>query len=194
MTKSRLEAFTDAIIAIIMTLLVLGLHEPEAPSFSALFSMHFQFFVYLLSFLTLAVYWSNHHHMFQAAKHVSGRVLWLNTILVLCMSLFPFTTEWVSHNFKERAPELAFAFVMLLVDVVWYFLARALAAENGAESVLTKSLNKVGYRKSYITIAIISVGIVVGVFVPLAALISCIASLVPWIIPDRDIEKRLRKR
>jgi uncharacterized membrane protein len=193
MNKSRLEAFTDAVIAIIMTVLVLELHVPKEASFAALWENRFQFFIYLISFLTLAIYWNNHHHMFQASKHVSGKVLWLNIALILFQSMFPFTTAWMSEHVFERAPELTYGIVMLIVDVIWVFLAKALVQENGEDSTIAKSMKKIGYKKSAITLSLITAGIIVGIFIPMATLISCLLSLVPWVVPDRDIEKRLHE-
>jgi uncharacterized membrane protein len=193
MNKSRLEAFTDAVIAIIMTILVLELDVPDKPTFAALWALRFQFFIYLISFLTLAIYWNNHHHMFQASKHVSGKVLWLNIVLILFLSMFPFTTSWMSGHVMERAPELTYGIVMLVADIVWLFLAGALAKENGPDSTIAKSLKKGGNRKSAITLSLISAGIIAGLFIPMATLISCLLSLVPWVVPDRDIEKRLHE-
>jgi uncharacterized membrane protein len=191
MNKSRLEAFTDAVIAIIMTILVLELETPEGASFAALWALRYQFMIYLVSFLTLAVYWNNHHHMFQAARHVSGKVMWLNIVLLLLLSLFPFTTAWMSGHVDGRAPELFFGVVMLAADVVWVFLGLALCEENGADSIISKSIRTSGMVKSKITISLISVGLVVGVWAPMATLIACAASLIPWLVPDRDIEKWL---
>jgi uncharacterized membrane protein len=193
MNKSRLEAFTDAVIAIIMTILVLELKMPKNGSLEAIWDLRFQFMVYLISFLTLAIYWNNHHHMFQASCHVSGSVLWLNILIILFLSLFPFTTAWMSENVFERVPELMFAIIMLAADVIWLFLARALEKENGPESAIAKSLNKIGYKKSAISIILILIGIIAGYFIPMAALISCILSLIPWVIPDKDIETRLKE-
>jgi uncharacterized membrane protein len=193
MSKSRLEAFTDAVIAIIMTILVLELEIPESASFAALWGLRFQFMIYLVSFLTLAVYWNNHHHMFQASRHVSGRVMWLNILLLLFLSLFPFTTAWMSHHVDGRAPELFFGAVMLAADIVWVFLGLALCDENGPDSLITRSVKSSGMVKSRITIALISVGLVVGIWAPMATLIACAASLVPWLVPDREIEKWLHE-
>lgn len=95
MPKSRIEAFTDAVIAIIMTLLVLELHEPGAPTWSAFLQMEHKFIVYLISFISLAIYWNNHHHLFQLVKKVDGWVLWANNFLILMMTLFPYVTAWV---------------------------------------------------------------------------------------------------
>jgi uncharacterized membrane protein len=193
MNKSRLEAFTDAVIAIIMTILVLELEMPQSASFAALWELRYQFLIYLVSFLTLAIYWNNHHHMFQASRHVSGKVMWLNILLLLFLSLFPFTTAWMSHHVDGRAPELFFGIVMLAADIVWVFVGQALCEENGPDSLITKAVKGSGIGKSKITIALISVGIAIGIWIPMATLVGCALSLIPWIVPDRDIEKWLRE-
>jgi uncharacterized membrane protein len=193
MNKSRIEAFTDAVIAIIMTILVLELRRPGSASFAALWEDRFQFLVYLISFLTLAIYWNNHHHMFQASRHVSGKVMWMNILLLLFLSLFPFTTAWMSRNVGERAPELFFGIIMLAADIVWAFLGKALLEENGPDSLIAKTIKSSGAKKSKITIAIVTAGIVIGIWAPMVTLIACAISLIPWVIPDRDIEKRLHE-
>jgi uncharacterized membrane protein len=193
MNKSRLEAFTDAVIAIIMTILVLELEMPQSASFAALWALRFQFLIYLVSFLTLAIYWNNHHHMFQASRHVSGKVMWLNILLLLFLSLFPFTTAWMSHHVDGRAPELFFGIVMLAADIVWVLLGQALCEENGPDSLIAKAVKSSGVGKSKITIALVSAGVVCGIWLPMATLIGCALSIIPWIIPDRDIEKWLRE-
>ncbi|MDR2163803.1 MAG: TMEM175 family protein [Clostridiales Family XIII bacterium] len=194
MNKSRLEAFTDAVIAIIMTILVLELEMPESASFTALWGLRFQFLIYLVSFLTLAIYWNNHHHMFQASRHVSGKVMWLNIMLLLLLSLFPFTTAWMSHHVNGRAPELLFGIIMLAADIGWVLVGQALCEENGPDSLIAKAVRSSGVGKSKITIALVSAGIAVGIWVPMATLVACALSLIPWIIPDRDIEKWLHEK
>jgi uncharacterized membrane protein len=119
--------------------------------------------------------------------------MWLNILLLLLLSLFPFTTAWMSHHVDGRAPELLFGIVMLAADVVWVFVGLALCEENGPDSLISKAVKSSGIGKSKITIALVAAGVVVGIWVPLATLIACALSLIPWIVPDREIEKRLRE-
>jgi len=192
MSKTRLEAFTDAVIAIIMTILVLQLNSPEGGNFSALLQLSHPFLVYVISFATLAVYWNNHHHIFQAAKVVSGKILWWNILLLFCISLFPLTTVWVGKDLSLRAPQITYGVLMLAADVVWVFLARALLLEHGKDSPLSRAL--AGSKKSAFTIGIIIAGLAVGWFWPPAVVLSCLISLIPWIIPDKRIERQLREK
>jgi uncharacterized membrane protein len=191
MNKSRLEAFTDAVIAIIMTILVLELDTPESARWEALWELRFQFIPFLLSFVTLAIYWINHHHMFQASKHISGLVIWLNTLLILSLSLFPFTTKWMSDHVGGIAPEVSYAAVMLLANVVWLLLALALEKENGPASTIAKTLRKSGYKKSAYSIGVTLLGVILACFIPMAGLIACLLSLLPWVVPDKEIERLL---
>jgi uncharacterized membrane protein len=191
MSKTRLEAFTDAVIAIVMTILVLELAAPEDGSFTALLELRYELLVYLVSFITLAIYWNNHHHLFQISKRVSGGVLWCNIVLLLFLSLIPFTTAWVNDHLLDRAPELLYGMVMLGADLVWLVMARFLVWENGRHSEVAKALKRFG--KSYLSIGLVALGLVIGWFFPLATLIFCVISLVPWVIPDRRIEKMIHE-
>jgi uncharacterized membrane protein len=191
MNKTHLEAFTDAVIAIVITILVLELVAPEDGSFEALWELRYRLLVYLISFITLAIYWNNHHHLFQISRHVSGGVLWCNIVLLLFLSLFPFTTAWVNDHLLDRAPELLYGFTMLCADIVWFVMAKALVRENGRNSEVAKALKRFG--KSYLSIGLIVAGLVIGWFVPPVTIISCVVSLIPWLIPDRRIERMVHE-
>lgn len=190
MSKTRLEAFTDAVIAIIMTILVLDFVVPAEPTFAALWSLRFKFLIYILSFVSLAIYWNNHHHLLQISKLVNGRVLWHNMAFILCLTFFPFTTAWVDEHLFDIAPEITYGVVILLADIAYLALARALVRANGEDSDVAKAL--CGYRKSKITLIIIAAGLIAGLFVPLAVIISIALSLVLWVIPDRRIEAQMK--
>ena len=187
MPKSRIEAFTDAVIAIVMTILVLELVSPANGSFEALWELKHQFLIYLISFLTLAIYWNNHHHLFQISRKVNGIILWWNIALLLCLSLIPFTTAWVSDHLFNTAPEIAYGVVMLVADLVWWGMVRELVRENGKQSEIAKALAE--SRKSYISVGLVALGVILGFFIPLSTLACCVASLIPWLIPDRRIEQ-----
>ena len=189
MPKTRLEAFTDAVIAIIMTILVLDLAVPAQPTFAALWDLRFKFLIYILSFVSLAIYWNNHHHLFQISKIINGKILWYNMAFILFLSLFPFVTAWVDEHILERAPEITYGIVILLADIAYALLARALVKANGPDSEIAKALG--GYQKSKLTLCIICAGLIIGIFVPVAVIISVAASLVLWIIPEKRIESRL---
>lgn len=190
MSKTRLEAFTDAVIAIIMTILVLDFVVPAEPTFAALWSLRFKFLIYILSFVSLAIYWNNHHHLLQISRLVNGRVLWHNMAFILCLTFFPFTTAWVDEHLFDIAPEITYGVVILLADIAYLALARALVRANGEDSDVAKAL--CGYRKSKITLVIIAAGLIAGLFVPLAVIISIVLSLILWVIPDRRIEAQMK--
>lgn len=190
MSKTRLEAFTDAVIAIIMTILVLDFVVPAEPTFAALWSLRFKFLIYILSFVSLAIYWNNHHHLLQISTLVNGRVLWHNMAFILCLTFFPFTTAWVDEHLFDIAPEITYGVVILLADIAYLALARALVRANGEDSDVAKAL--CGYRKSKITLVIIVAGLIAGLFVPLAVIISIVLSLILWVIPDRRIEAQMK--
>ncbi|MDR2457503.1 MAG: TMEM175 family protein [Clostridiales Family XIII bacterium] len=192
MAKTRLEAFTDAIIAIVMTILVLEFEAPKEPTLTAILEMKFQFIIYLISFLTLTIYWINHHSIFQVVHHVSNGIVWLNTILILFMSLIPFTTSYVDIHVGARVPELIYGLVMLCTDIVWLFLTKLLVKEHGKNSDIKKAI--ADYKKSYITITLIIIGIIIGIFIPFITLVACILSLLPWIIPNKKIEKIMKNK
>ncbi|MDR2107963.1 MAG: TMEM175 family protein [Coriobacteriales bacterium] len=190
MPKSRIEAFTDAIIAIVMTILVLELTSPADGSFAALWDLRHQFVIYLISFLTLAIYWNNHHHLLQISHRVNGSVLWWNVLLLLFLSLIPFTTAWVSDHLFTTAPEVTYGAVMLAADLVWWGMVHELVREHGSQSKIAQAVET---RKSYISVGLVALGVVLGFFIPLSTLTCCVASLVPWLIPDRRIEQMMRE-
>ncbi|EOH91562.1 ferrochelatase [Enterococcus villorum] len=126
MPKNRLEAFTDAVIAIIMTILVLELHKPEADTWQALTALGYRFLIYIVSFFTLGIYWNNHHHMFQVVRKVNGRVIWANSFFIFALSLFPFATSWISEYSHSLVPEITYGVVTLGANIAYYLLAREL--------------------------------------------------------------------
>ena len=126
MNKARLEAFTDGVIAIIMTLMVFGIKHPAGTSFADLWAMRNAFFIYFISFATLALYWYNHHHVFTLFKEVTGKIILWNTLLLLCVSLFPFVTAWAEENPFARVPEMTYGFAILSAHIFWLCLNLAL--------------------------------------------------------------------
>jgi uncharacterized membrane protein len=175
MNKSRLETFTDSVVAIAMTIMVLNLGVPTAENWAALWDLRYQFLVYGLSFFTLAIYWKNHHHMFSHAQVISDKVLWLNIIFVFFLTLFTFTTAWVDSNITALAPEVVYGTVTLLTNVVFALLARELARVNG--------MKVLSGRRSQITILVNIVALLLGLVYPPSILLGCMAILVMWTLP-----------
>lgn len=190
MPKNRLEAFTDAVIAIIMTILVLELHKPEADTWQALTALGYRFLIYIVSFFTLGIYWNNHHHMFQVVRKVNGRVLWANSFFIFALSLFPFATSWISEYSHSLVPEITYGVVTLGANIAYYLLARELVHSDPTNKKNIKELLG-NYRKSYWSIGLNVLGIVLGYLItPLAVLITNGVILLGWLIPSRKIESQ----
>lgn len=191
MSKGRMEAFSDGVIAIIITVMVLELQSPHDVTLAALRPLLPVFLSYLLSYIFLGIYWSNHHHLLQAIAHVDGRVLWANLHLLFWLSLIPFVTAWMGENRFAAWPVALYGMVLLLAALAYFILTRALIALHGRDSVLSTAVGR--DRKGKISIVIYAAAI------PLAFVdswISCalyVAVAILWLIPDRRIEKTLHR-
>jgi uncharacterized membrane protein len=189
MSKSRLEAFSDGVIAIIITVMVLELRTPQGGSPSALRPLAPVFLSYVLSFVNLGIYWTNHHHLFQAVEHVSGRVLWANLHLLFWLSLFPFSTAWMGENNFATWPVALYGLDLLLAGAAYYILVRSLLALHASDSTLATALGSDLKGRISILIYLLAVPltfvnawIAAGSYVLVAAM---------WLIPDPRIERRL---
>jgi uncharacterized membrane protein len=192
MKTSRLEAFSDGVLAIIITIMVLELKVPHAVELSALKPLLPVLLSYLLSFIYLGIYWNNHHHLFQATDEVSGGILWANLHLLFWLSLFPFTTAWMGENHLATIPTAVYGFVLLMAAVAYLVLQRTIIAKEGRESLLAKAIGKDRKGKispllylAAIPLAFVNSWIAGGLYV-------CVALL--WLIPDPRIERKLEKR
>jgi uncharacterized membrane protein len=192
MKTTRLEAFSDGVLAIIITIMVLELKVPHAVDLSALKPVLAVLLSYILSFIYLGIYWNNHHHLFQATEQVSGGILWANLHLLFWLSLFPFTTAWMGENHLAAIPTAIYGFVLLMAGIAYYVLERAIIAKEGRESLLAQAVGK--DRKAKISLLLYLAAI------PLAFAISWIAAglyvfaALLWLIPDPRIERELEKR
>lgn len=189
MTKNRMEAFSDGVLAIIITIMVLELKAPESVELSALKPLLPVALGYVLSFVYLGIYWNNHHHMLHAAGHVSASILWANLHLLFWLSLFPFATAWVSHNHVAPVPTAAYGAVLLMAAIAYYILQSAIIASQGADSMLRSAVGRDWKGKlspviylSAIPLAFVNEWISHGLYVFVALM---------WIVPDRRIEQRL---
>ncbi len=190
MTKSRLEAFTDAVIAIIMTILVLQLNPPEEATFEAIFALRHTFLIYIISFVSLAIYWNNHHHLFQMVKRVNGKILWANNFLIFSLTLFPFATAWVSDHPFNLVPELFFGLVVLLAAIMFYVLYVTLAHAHRDVKHHFSSHNKEDLHKMYFSMTFNSLALLLGIFIsPICILIIAGLVLILWFIPSKNAEK-----
>jgi uncharacterized membrane protein len=189
MTTTRLEAFSDAVIAIIITILVLELRIPHEASLDALRELMPVFLVYVLSFVYLAIYWNNHHHMMVLTDRINGKILWANMHLLFWLSLIPFTTGWMGENEFASLPSAVYGVDLLLAAIAYYILQTAIIKEQGAGSKLADALGRDLKGKvspvlyiCAIPLAFVSKWISFGLYVLVALM---------WLIPDRRIESKV---
>jgi uncharacterized membrane protein len=192
MKTTRLEAFSDGVLAIIITIMVLELKVPHATELAALKPLLPVLLSYVLSFIYIGIYWNNHHHLFQATEQVSGGILWANLHLLFWLSLFPFTTGWIGENGLAAIPTAIYGFVLLMAAVAYYILERIIVTKEGRGSVVASAVGRDWKGKLSLAIYLIAV--------PLAFVNSWIAGglyvlvAVLWFIPDPRIERQLKKR
>jgi len=189
MHKGRLEAFSDAVIAIAMTIMVLELKPPATPDLAALAKIGPTFLYYVLSFVNLGIYWNNHHHLIQAAKHVNGAVLWANMHLLFWLSLIPLGTEWMGADHLSTIPTAAYGVVLLLCGVAYYILCQTLVVANGRDSVLARALGQ--DRKGKLSVVLYAVGVPLALVSPILSCATYVAVAFMWLIPDRRFERAL---
>jgi uncharacterized membrane protein len=189
MSKGRLEAFSDGVIAIIITIMVLELKVPHGTDWAALQPLWPVLLSYVLSFVYIGIYWNNHHHMLQAAGKVNGTILWANLHLLFWLSLVPFVTAWMGENHFAALPVALYGVVLLLAGVAYYILARALAAHHGKDSKLAVAIGK--DYKGLLSIVIYAVAILLASRYTWVAFSLYVVVALIWFIPDRRIEKVL---
>jgi uncharacterized membrane protein len=190
MPTTRLEAFSDGVLAIIITIMVLELKVPHGEDLSALEPLLPVFFTYVLSFAYVGIYWNNHHHMMHAVKRVSGGVLWANLHLLFWLSLLPFVTGWMGENHFGKLPSAIYGFVLMMAGVAYSILVRAIIAEEGNESVLAKAVGK--DFKGNISVVLYAIEIPLAFFVQWGAQAIYVAVALLWLVPDRRIERVLK--
>lgn len=189
MNSGRLEAFSDGVIAIIITIMVLELKVPRGDDIAALLPLIPVFMSYVLSFVYVGIYWNNHHHMLHASDQVTGRILWANLHLLFWLSLFPITTAWVGENHLARAPTALYGAVLFMAGIAYIILQQAIIASQNSDSILKKALG--GDWKGKLSVALYITGIATAFWLPRVAqgiylLVACL-----WFVPDRRIESAL---
>ncbi len=187
MHKGRLEAFSDGVIAIIITIMVLEMKSPQGVDWHALRPLVPAFFCYILSFIYLGIYWNNHHHLLQATKHVGGAVLWANLHLLFWLSLIPFTTAWMGENHFRPVPVALYGIDLLGAAVAYFILVQALIARHGKESVLAAAIGS--DAKGKISLLIYASAIPLSFIHTALAWTLYILVAIMWLVPDRRIEK-----
>lgn len=191
MGKGRLEAFSDGVIAIIITIMVLELKAPHGDSLVALRSLIPALVSYMLSFVYIGIYWNNHHHMLQAAEKVNGRILWANLHLLFWLSLIPFVTGWMGENHFTALPVALYGAVLLMAGLAYFILSRALTAHHGGDSRLARAIGR--DFKGIISLVVYAVAIPLSFLNPWIAFTVYALVAILWFIPDRRIERAFRE-
>jgi len=191
MHKGRLEAFSDGVIAILITIMILELKVPRGTDVAALAPVVPVFLVYVLSFGFLGIYWSNHHHMLQAADRVNGKILWANLHLLFWLSLTPFVTGWMGENHAAAVPTAAYGGVLLLSAIAYTILQNAIIAAHGPDSKLAAAVE--GDVKGKISLLLYAAAIPLAFVKPVIAIVLYVAVALLWLVPDRRIESRLQQ-
>jgi uncharacterized membrane protein len=191
MGKTRLEAFSDGVIAIIITIMVLELKVPHGTEFAALEPLIPVFISYVLSFVMVGIYWNNHHHLLHAAHRVNGRVMWANLHLLFWLSLLPFVTGFVGENHFANVPAALYGVVCLMAAVAYSILVRSLISLHGNETVLAEAIGS--DRKGYLSLAIYAAAIPIALYDGLIAFALFILVALIWFAPDKRIETRIGK-
>ncbi|MEW6209610.1 MAG: TMEM175 family protein [Acidobacteriota bacterium] len=192
MSKGRMEAFSDGVLAIIITIMVLEMKVPHGVDLAALRPLIPVFLSYALSFIFLGIYWNNHHHLLQAVRRVNGRILWANLHLLFWLSLVPFATNWMGENRFAPLPVALYGAVLLLAAIAYFILTRALISHHGADSAIAVALGR--DFKGKISIVFYVAAIPLSFVNSRLALALYILVAVMWLIPDRRIEKILEER
>jgi uncharacterized membrane protein len=192
MNNSRLEAFSDGVIAIIITIMVLELKVPHGSTFEALSPLVPNFLSYVLSFIYVGIYWNNHHHLLHTCESVTGRILWANLHLLFWLSLFPVTTAWIGENHLAAAPSVLYGVVLLMAAIAYWVLQQAIIATQGPGSLLKKALGT--DWKGKVSPVLYLSGVTAAFYSPQLA--QCLYVLVAllWLVPDRRIEQELLRR
>ena len=191
MSKGRVEAFSDGVFAILITIMVLELRPPEGSSFEALKPLMPKFISYVLSFVYIGIYWNNHHHLFHAVNHVNGKILWCNTLLLFCISLVSFATAWMGENHFVAAPVALYGIVLLMCGISYWLLVKVLLRHHGKDSLLAASIGN--DFKGKISIIIYILGVLISFYNSWISMgLYTVVALI-WFIPDTRIEKRIEK-
>ena len=198
MEKNRLEAFSDGVLAIIITIMVLDLKVPQPTeqlphpdALAALKPLLPVFLTYVLSFIYLGIYWNNHHHLLKAARRVNGAMMWANLHLLFRLSLFPFVTGWMGENHFTTAPTAVYGAVLLLAAIAYFILQNVIIADQGRDSKLAKAIGK--DWKGKLSPVLYATGIALAFFQPWISCAIYLAVALMWLVPDRRIERALEE-
>jgi TMEM175 potassium channel family protein len=191
MNKERLTAFSDGVIAVIITIMVLEMKVPHGSELAALLPLAPVFGSYVLSFVYVGIYWNNHHHLLQAVRSINGRILWANLHLLFWLSLIPFFSGWMGENYFETLPVALYGAVLFMCGIAYYILSRLLIAHHGRESNLAIALGN--DRKGIVSVLLYIVAIPLAFFSAAGAFAVYVLVAAIWFIPDSRIERMLRR-
>lgn len=191
MKSGRLEAFSDGVLAIIITIMVLEMKAPEATTLEALMSIVPIFLSYLISFIYIGTYWNNHHHLLHITEQINGKVLWANLHLLFWLSLIPFATSWIGENHIEALPVAFYGVILLMSALAYTILQRQIIANHPEDFALRKV--KKNHFKDYLSLLLYALGIGLSFWIPWLGILSYLSVLVIWFIPDRQIENALQQ-
>jgi uncharacterized membrane protein len=189
MTKGRLEAFSDGVIAILITIMVIELHAPPGDDVAALGPVVPVLLSFVMSFIYLAIYWNNHHHMLHAVKRINGAVLWANMHLLFWLSLVPFVTAWTGHSHFAAIPVAAYGCVLFAAGVAYFVLSRALITAHPENATLALAVGR--DAKGIASVVLYAIAVAVALVAPLVASGIYVLVAIIWLIPDRRIERAL---
>jgi uncharacterized membrane protein len=189
MTKNRLEAFSDGVLAIILTIMVLEMKVPHGSDFSSLRPVIPVFLSYILSFLYLGIYWNNHHHMLHTVKHVTGGILWANLHLLFWLSLFPFVTGWMGENHLSSATSALYGIILFFAAIAYFVLQNVIIRSQGKDSLLARAVGD--DIKGKASPVLYFVGIAISFVSPLIAEALYVLIALIWLIPDKRIERAI---
>ncbi len=192
MSKGRMEAFSDGVLAVIITVMVLEMKPPHGTGLTALRPVLPVFLSYILSFIYVGIYWNNHHHLLHAAQHVTGGILWANLHLLFWLSLIPFATAWVDENYLAPWPIAVYGTVFLFAGIAYFLLTKTLVARHGPDSVLAQSIGRDWKGKA--SVFIYMAAIPLSFLQPWIAVTGYLAVAVLWLLPDRRIERTLARQ
>lgn len=189
MTKNRLEAFSDGVLAIKITIMVLEFKVPNDTTFESVVKLSHKFLSYILSFIYVGIYWNNHHHLLQTAKNVNGKILWANLHLLFWLSLIPFTTAWIGEHHFASFPMMLYGIILMMNGIAFNILQRTIIQHHGKDSVLYKAVGK--DFKGKISVILYLIAVFMTKYYPIAS--GCIYILVAlmWLVPDKRIEQVL---
>jgi uncharacterized membrane protein len=189
MGKERTAAFSDGVIAIIITVMVLELRVPQGADWSALISVAPSFLTYVLSFIYVAIYWNNHHHLLHTVTRVDGLILWANLHLLFWLSIIPAATAWIGHNLLVPLPTAVYGVVLVMPAIAYYVLVQTIIHRHGRGSILAQAIGQ--DNKGKVSVLLLLVGIAVAFLEPWIAIALYVVVAIIWIVPDRRIENAI---